>query len=382
MKLYQKLIDIFKLELNPNRVYGLDILRALAIFFVVLAHGDKLMPPERYKYFQYLVFDGVAIFFVLSGFLIGGILIKILNENELTFGGMLNFWKRRWFRTLPNYFLILSILVLLNLVFTSDFTLLDKLQYYIFSQNLFWEHPLFFPEAWSLSIEEWFYLLIPIIIFIFIRVFKFTPKKSVLTAAIVILISVTLFRYFRYVNLDIDSYQMWDKMIRRQVFTRLDSLMYGIIGAYVYFYFGDFWKKYKWGFFTVGIFMFIMVRYNIFKFPYLGLYKSVFSFSLNSMATLFVIPLLTTIKSGKGFVYKAVTYVSLISYSMYLINLMLVREWIVFNLNLDFVASIHGYLFLLVRYFMFWFLTIVLSIIIYKYFEIPMTSLRDNKNKK
>jgi peptidoglycan/LPS O-acetylase OafA/YrhL len=381
MKLFQRLTDILKLELNPNRVYGLDILRALAIFFVVLAHGDKLMPPERYKYFHYIVFDGVAIFFVLSGFLIGGILIKILNEKELTFSGMLNFWKRRWFRTLPNYFLILSILIILNILFTSDFTLLDKLQYYIFSQNLFWEHPTFFPEAWSLSIEEWFYLLIPLIIYFFIRVFKFSPKKSVLIAAIVILISVTLFRYFRYINLDIDSYHMWDKMIRRQVFTRLDSLMYGIIGAYVYFYFGDFWKKYKWGFFALGIFMFIMVRYNIFKFPYLGLYKSVFSFSLNSMATLLVLPLLTTIKSGKGFVYKAVTYMSLISYSMYLINLMLVREWIVFNLNLDFVASIHGYLFLMVRYFMFWFLTIVLSIIIYKYFEIPMTSLRDSKKK-
>ena len=122
MRLFQRLTDILKLELNPNRVYGLDILRALAIFFVVLAHGDKLMPPERYKYFHYIVFDGVAIFFVLSGFLIGGILIKILNEKELTFSGMLNFWKRRWFRTLPNYFLILSILIILNILFTSDFT--------------------------------------------------------------------------------------------------------------------------------------------------------------------------------------------------------------------------------------------------------------------
>ncbi|MAL59283.1 MAG: hypothetical protein CMC14_04470 [Flavobacteriaceae bacterium] len=120
-----------------------------------------------------------------------------------------------------------------------------------------------------------------------------------------------------------------------------------------------------------------MVRYNIFKLPYMGLYKSVFSFSLNSMATLLVIPLLSTIQTGKGFVYKAVTYISLISYSMYLINLMLVREWIVFNINLDFVASIHGYLFLIVRYFLFWFLTITLSILIYKYFEVPMTSLRD-----
>tara|TARA_R100000406_G_scaffold87632_1_gene72425 strand:- start:2448 stop:3215 length:768 start_codon:yes stop_codon:yes gene_type:complete len=239
--------SLLKININSNRIYGLDILRALAIFFVVLAHGDKLMPPERYKYIHYFVFDGVAIFFVLSGFLIGGILIKILNKKVLTFGGMLHFWKRRWFRTLPNYFLILSILLILNLLFTPNFTILDKLQYFIFSQNLFWEHPAFFPEAWSLSIEEWFYLLIPIIIYVFIRILKFSPKKAVLIAAIVILITVTLYRYFLHINLDIDSYQTWDKMIRRQVFTRLDSLMYGIIGAYIYFYFRDFWKKNKMG---------------------------------------------------------------------------------------------------------------------------------------
>lgn len=96
--------NIFKLELNPNRVYGLDILRALAILFVIVGHGRHLLPDKLDIYHQVIVFDGVSIFFVLSGFLIGGILIKMLNNRKADKNLLFEFWSRRWFRTLPNYF--------------------------------------------------------------------------------------------------------------------------------------------------------------------------------------------------------------------------------------------------------------------------------------
>ncbi len=75
--------NFLKIDLNPKRIYGLDILRALAILFVVVGHGKYLLPQELRFYSKILALDGVSIFFVLSGFLIGGILIRLFEENHI-----------------------------------------------------------------------------------------------------------------------------------------------------------------------------------------------------------------------------------------------------------------------------------------------------------
>ena len=367
---------LLRIELNPNRIYGLDILRALAILFVVVGHGEYLMPKARYKYVNFFVFDGVSIFFVLSGFLIGGILIKILEKQKVNSKIILNFWVRRWFRTLPNYFLILLLLLFLNIVFNEHFSFYHK-RYFLFSQNLFSAHPGFFPEAWSLSVEEWFYLLIPIILYILIKFFNTEVNKTIFLTAIGIIISVTLFRYYRYTNFTIDTTYIWDVTLRKQVFTRLDSLMYGVIGAYIYYYFKDFWLKQKHIFLFLGIVLFLGIKFNVFNFEQFGLYHCVFSFSITSLATLSLLPFLSSMKDGKGFVYKFITYISLISYSMYLLNLSVVQYWILGSIDWSYLQNFNGYLFLIIRYILYWFFTIVISILIYKYFEIPLMNLRD-----
>ncbi len=175
--------NILKIELNPERIFGLDVLRALAILFVVIEHGTELLPEKLQIISRLFRFDGVTIFFVLSGFLIGGILIKLLEKNKVTLPILLNFWKRRWFRTLPNYFLMLIFLMLLDILFNPDaFSVENVAPYFIFAQNLFQPHPWFFHEAWSLSIEEWFYLIIPALIMVSIRFFRLSLQKSILIA--------------------------------------------------------------------------------------------------------------------------------------------------------------------------------------------------------
>src|SRR5436190_15587708 len=93
-----------------KRVYGLDILRAVAILLVVLIHGTALIGESPIGMFTYLkIPDGVNLFFVLSGYLIGTILSKHITTEKFTLKPLLNFWQRRWFRTLPNYYLFLLI---------------------------------------------------------------------------------------------------------------------------------------------------------------------------------------------------------------------------------------------------------------------------------
>lgn len=108
---------LLKLDYSKNRIFGLDLLRVSAIIIVLIGHGKFILPKELRFYHNFLKFDGVTIFFVLSGFLIGGILIKILEEESHKKNKLAHFWVRRWLRTLPNYYLILFTLIILEYTF-------------------------------------------------------------------------------------------------------------------------------------------------------------------------------------------------------------------------------------------------------------------------
>ena len=158
---------------KQNRIYGLDVYRAIAIVIVVMGHGILINPDMS---LPFPVIDGVELFFVLSGFLIGTILIRTLEEEDsFNFRSVLFFWKRRWFRTLPNYYLILLINVLLVSfeVINGD---IDQFgwSFIFFTQNLYDSFYGFFWESWSLSVEEWFYIVLPLFILVIRR---FLSKK-------------------------------------------------------------------------------------------------------------------------------------------------------------------------------------------------------------
>ena len=375
------MFNLLKIEINNKRIYGLDILRALAIFFVVLDHSKHTLEKSSSVFIneisriyswhlRYFIFDGVSIFFVLSGFLIGGILIRSFEKEELTFKNLVNFWIKRWVRTLPAYLFILSILVLLSYFFTANFNTYETGRYYLFIQNFNSPHPDFFPEAWSLSVEEWFYLLIPGSIFSLSFFFKIPFRKCFIASAITVLLFSTLVRYYYFSNNLIVSHEEWTLILRKQVITRLDSLMFGLIAAYIFFYKKEFWFKYKNILFYIGL---IMLLANRFIPPNSAIYNSVFSFSVTSISVLFLLPFLNNINSGNGFIYKAFTYTSLISYSMYLLNLSVIQLWILkyFSLLIE-----NDILLAVLKFFLYWFLTIFLSILMYKYIERPFMDLR------
>jgi len=373
--------SLLKVAINPNRIYGLDILRAVAILFVVLEHGRDLYPEFISTFSRYIGFDGVSIFFVLSGFLIGSILIRTLEDSSSNKRQLLNFWIRRWVRTLPNYFLILTVLIVLSATIEGNFDFGYVKSLFYFSQNLYSHDVFFFPEAWSISIEEWFYLLVPIVLFTAVRVFKLRTKHVVLATSILIIVIITYLRLERFNTTPlVNGLNYWDLAFRKQVFMRLDSIIYGVLGAYFMYYWFALWSKRKGLVFLLGILILVAQRYfEHHHFDNFGLYTCVFSFSVNAFGTLCLLPFLNNLKSGSGFVFRSLTYISLISYSMYLINLMLVKSWIVqrgipwksIGLNADMQVIFQSTAY--------WSITIVLSILLYKYFELPVMKLRDSK---
>jgi len=131
------MLRILKINIGNNRVYGLDILRCIAILLVVYSHGTSFFSPKIAGYLDYIVFDGISMFFVLSGYLIGTILIKELENKGFSKKILFNFWKRRWYRTLPNYFLVLTILTIITYFSTDFFSLKRIIKFYLFWSRFF-----------------------------------------------------------------------------------------------------------------------------------------------------------------------------------------------------------------------------------------------------
>ena len=136
-------------------------MRALAIALVLLAHAAAAQagftgwqPPE---WLLRSGVYGVELFFVLSGYLIGGILLRMAALRP-GWRGWLVFMLRRWLRTLPLYFLWLAVLALAWP--PADDLPGHLLRYATLTQNLWRTMPDdgWFAVSWSLTIEEWFYL--------------------------------------------------------------------------------------------------------------------------------------------------------------------------------------------------------------------------------
>lgn len=365
---------------GKGRIIGLDILRGIAILLVMYEHGTILLPPKIVKYLMLPrpSIDGVSIFFVLSGFLIGGILLKIINTSGFTIRDIINFWIRRWLRTIPNYFFILLILILCQILIVKDIGQVN-FRYFIFSQNLYQPHPLFFPEAWSLSIEEWFYFLFPILTYLLFVSLK-SKNKSVIIAAVVFIIIPFVLRIIKYYQVgDTD----WDLNFRKIIILRLDSLMYGIVGAYFFTFRKEFWVKIKKiGLIISGLIILFLIIYSGLAIEK-QMFNTIYHFNLESIAVLFALPYFSELKSIKYIrIANLFTFISLISYSMYLINLTLIRE-IAVPFILNFIGLSYGISFFmnaishLLQFFLYWFLTIFLSYYMYMYLELPIMNLRN-----
>ena len=99
---------------TTHRIFGLDLIRCFAIIIVVRNHSSTLLAYVFPNLPHLLLPDGVDLFFVLSGFLIGSILMQTLEDRKtINISIISSFLKRRWLRTLPNYFLFLLINVIL-----------------------------------------------------------------------------------------------------------------------------------------------------------------------------------------------------------------------------------------------------------------------------
>lgn len=157
---------------------------------VLIYHGAAMFPaPIPWltpitNYGQY----GVDLFFVLSGWLIGGLYWR----ERYLFGELhiVHFWIRRWMRTVPPYVAALSISW-----FAVRYMRREPFDYgYLFFMQNYYEALPFFVVSWSLCVEEHFYLIIPLA-FVF---WKCNQDRTVYFLAVLALIVPCSFRFLEY----------------------------------------------------------------------------------------------------------------------------------------------------------------------------------------
>ncbi len=276
---------------NPNKEYYpfLDGLRALAAFWVLLHH--LFVQWELYDYFGKglsgiyplvtVGFFGVDVFFVISGFLITGLLLPELKETV----NLKRFYVRRFLKIVPHYYAV----VLLSVLFLGP-TLLEEpsfISYGLFFQNYFGTIDIL-SHTWSLAVEEHFYLIYPLALLLICRL-----KNNFLSrikTLIICLTGVIIFQnILRFIILG-DTPILSVPELQRPTHLRLDGLALGCLVKALEVLLAEKGFTYapwigKMAFLVGGIFFASLFT----DLPALGYCDHWYSFSLASLATALII---------------------------------------------------------------------------------------------
>lgn len=327
---------------------------------VFIYHSYSNIFQKDLPFVWYSAVGGVELFFALSGFLIGTILLKLFlsSNGKLEFYDVAKFWGRRWLRTLPLYFFIYLILLAVSIFYNKQNF---SFRYIFFLQNFFTQPTAFFGESWSLCIEEWFYLLFPLTLFIFS--FFSSQSKNKLSVFLASLLGfIFLTTILRFININVEKQDVI-------MLYRLDAIAYGVLAAYISFRYPSLKFQSK-KILVTSIVLIILAVVVKFKSISLGIYGLIYYPFAGVGFSGFVLGLNYYDWKKK---FKVVTHISKISYSIYLTHLSLILYSFLKIFSPK--SMIEKVLFLLIYSLAVW----AVSVFTYSYIEKPFIKWRDRK---
>jgi peptidoglycan/LPS O-acetylase OafA/YrhL len=209
---------------DASRDDSLDVLRACAILSVLSFHAlDLHTPPSSLARVLAFGWMGVDLFFVLSGFLIARQVFRAQTRRRLG-DELRTFWLKRWFRTLPLYYAVLFVFVvvkphLLHFRFRGEVW-----PYLFFVQNF--RAPEDFVPSWSLCVEEQFYLVFPLVAFDLARRVRLPSIAWLAPMGLSV-----LFRLLIWPPLHATSFETFSTTIAWPTYTHMDGLAVGVFLA-------------------------------------------------------------------------------------------------------------------------------------------------------
>jgi peptidoglycan/LPS O-acetylase OafA/YrhL len=218
---------------RAGRIAQLDFLRGIAILLVLFMH--TLIQPESAGIFRpvsaalvHFGWSGVDLFFVLSGFLVGGLLLK-----EIRLRGSLDvkrFLIRRGLKIWPGYFALLLFAFAIEVRHTGTHATIRKiLPNLLHLQNYLGTIR---GHTWSLAVEEHFYLLLPLLLIFLLATGRKTISALPVIAAVVAVICLSL----RILVVTANPHGDWHM---GETHLRLDGLLFGVALAYAHHFHAD-----------------------------------------------------------------------------------------------------------------------------------------------
>ncbi|MDB5962072.1 MAG: acyltransferase [Massilia sp.] len=228
------------------RIHGLDTLRALAVSFVVLHHYVLFVSEDStFGWVGDIGWVGVDLFFALSGYLIGNqIFAGLAAPGGFSLG---RFYGRRLLRTLPNFYVVLALYYLWPW-FADGAPMLAPWRYLTFSQNILLEPGSGFSHAWSLCIEEQFYMLLPAASLILAwrrRSHSFFPSLAWTALAAAVLVGLAARGWLWHNAVDGTAREEFNyfKYIYYSSLCRLDELLAGVALALLKNFHAPLWQR-------------------------------------------------------------------------------------------------------------------------------------------
>ncbi len=364
---------------EQKRIFGLDVMRTTAILMVLFSHLFLILPINSGIIGQLaplVGFMGVEIFFVLSGFLIGKILYTMLViDTKWSSKDFFVFLKRRWLRTFPNYFLVLLIAIFIAIAF--GYSSEQSWKYFFFIQNLNQPMLPFFPESWSLSIEEFAYILLPFSLWMVFRYLRIKNKSLLFLLVVVGLIGSFIGTkcWYYYTTSNITLIE-WNIALKAVVLYRLDSIFIGVLFSWLYFEYSKWWREFKWIWLALGLLLmgllFIGVGFLAIHIETYPFFWKVLYLPITSLALALLLPLLSEWNDEINFIGKPITRISKISYSIYLLHYSVLFQLMRYFFNPVLLTKFE----LLAYSVCYLILTLGISSLLYRFYEKPFMNLR------
>jgi len=231
---------------DPRHLPGLDLVRATAIAWVVLYHASIYWHVPGDSGVVRFGWMGVDLFFALSGFLIAGQLLRPWAR-----GGTPDYPRfilRRLLRTLPAYLVVLALYFLAPSI--RDGTIIQPLwQFLTFTQNLALDPSprKAFSHAWSLCVEEQFYLMFPLLVAIVANRPSATKVVAIIAAVLLFGMAIRGYLWTHDVATGSDGTVVvhedrFMSLIYYPTWSRLDALLAGVVAALIQTFRPGWWQ--------------------------------------------------------------------------------------------------------------------------------------------